>query len=87
MSRDTSSRSVGQLTVAAVFGILAGAFLLRSFFYGYKWLTHAVEGTANFKVMTIWTLGYFAVCSAIAWVAFQKPRENDGDLAGGSDEI
>lgn len=87
MSRDASSRSVGQLTVAAVFGILAAAFLFRSFFYGYKWLAHAVEGTANFKVMTIWTLGYSAVCSVIAWVAFHKPREDDRDLAGGSDEI
>jgi hypothetical protein len=37
--------------------------------------------------MTIWTLLYFAVCSAIAWVAFNKPREDDDGAAVGSGRV
>jgi hypothetical protein len=56
--------------VAGTFGVFAVAFLLRGFFYGYNWLAGVVDGDANFKVMTIWTLIYFAVCATIARVAF-----------------
>ena len=77
MTRPTRKRSLGQLAVAVFFGFLAAAFLLRTLFYGYKWITHAGEGSANFKAMTIWTLLYTAVCAAIAFVSYRKPPDDD----------
>ena len=77
MSRPIRKRSLGQLAVAVFFGFLAVAFLLRSVFYGYKWITDAVEGDANFKAMTIWTILYTAVCAVIAFVACRKPPDDD----------
>ena len=77
MSRPVRKRSLGQLAVAVFFGFLAAAFLLRSFFYGYKWIPGAVDGSANFKAMTLWTLLYTAVCAAIALVAYRKPPDDD----------
>lgn len=70
----TSKRSVGQVVVAIVFGLLAVAFLIRSILYGVKWLRHVVEAGANFKALTIWCLIYMVVCAAIAFVAFRFPR-------------
>ncbi|MEO7800210.1 MAG: hypothetical protein ABIY47_21045 [Opitutaceae bacterium] len=83
MSRPDRKRSFAQLAVAVFFGALAVAFLLRSFFYGYRWFSHAVEGSANFKAMTLWTLIYFVVCSAIALFAYHKPYEGDDEISVG----
>jgi hypothetical protein len=71
------SRSVGQWLVAVFFGLLAVAFFLRFLQYGYKWLAHVVDGDANFKAMTAWTLIYVIVCGAIAAVAYRLPCENE----------
>ena len=68
-------RTFGQLAVTTIFALLSAAFLVRSFFYGSKWISGANAGSLNFKALTIWTLIYFVVCGGIAWVAFNKPRD------------
>ena len=75
-------RSAGQWIVAVLFGLFAAGFFLRTFFFGYKWLRHAVEGDANFKVLTLWALVYTLVCTAIAWVVFRLPRDEGAASAG-----
>lgn len=82
MNDDQSSRSrgIGQWIVTIFFGLLTVGFLLRFFQYGYKWLAHVVEGDANFKVMTVWSLIYVVVCGAIAAVAYWLPRDDEAEL-------
>jgi len=70
-------RSIGQWVVTIFFGLLSVAFLFRTVQFGYKWVTHAVEGDANFKAMTIWAVIYVVVCGGIAAVAYFMPREAD----------
>lgn len=78
--RSSPSRGLGQWMVAVCFGVLAVGFFLRFLQYAGKWLAHTVEGDANFKVMTVWSLIYAVVCGVIAAVAYRLPREDAGAL-------
>ncbi len=73
----TPPRSIAQLAVTVVFGLLSVAFLFRAGQFGYKWLSGVVESDTNFKAMTIWALIYVVVCAGIAAVAYFMPRETD----------
>lgn len=79
-NRSSPPRGIGRWMVTVCFGLLAGGFFLRFLQYAYKWLSHAVEGDANFKAMTVWSLIYVAVCGVIAAVAYRLPREDAGAL-------
>lgn len=79
--RQPSSRSPGQWTVTACFSLLSLAFFFRFLQFGYKWLRHTVEGDANFKALTIWTLIYTVVCGVIAAVVYRLPRDRGDEPA------
>jgi H+/Cl- antiporter ClcA len=80
------SRSAGQWIVAIIFGLLTVGFLLRFLQYGYKWLSHAVEGDANFKVLAVWALIYTVVCGGIAAFACFLPRDEASGAPGQNGE-
>jgi TRAP-type C4-dicarboxylate transport system permease small subunit len=63
--------------VALLFALLSVAFLVRGIQFGYKWLSGAVEGDANFKALTAWSAVYVVVCAGLAWLVSRLQSEEE----------
>jgi hypothetical protein len=72
-------RSIGQWIVTVIFCLLGAAFFFRFVQFGLKWVRHVVEGDANFKALTLWSLLYVVVCAGIAVTAYCLSSSSDDE--------